>query len=62
LKKAGEGKWDTEESEFIRILCTHSFPQLNDIFEHYAKCGKDIEKLIKNEMSGAMELGCLAIS
>jgi hypothetical protein len=57
------GKWDTEESEFIRILCTHSFPQLNDIFEHYAKISsKSIEESIKSEMSGAMELGCLAIS
>ena len=57
------GKWDTEESEFIRILCTHSFPQLNDIFEHYAKISsKSIEESIKSEMSGAMERGCLAIS
>ncbi|CAF1014249.1 unnamed protein product [Brachionus calyciflorus] len=62
LYDAGEGKFGTDESEFIRILCSRSFPQLNATFEEYKKVsGNDIEKAIKKEMSGDMEKACLAI-
>ncbi|CAF1076869.1 unnamed protein product [Brachionus calyciflorus] len=62
LYDAGEGKFGTDESEFIRILCTRPFPQLNATFEEYRKISKnDIEKAIKKEMSGDLEKACLAI-
>ena len=62
FKKAGEGKFGTDESEFVRILCSRSFPQLCATFDIYMKIsGKDIEKAIKSEMSGDLEKACLAI-
>ncbi|CAF0932991.1 unnamed protein product [Brachionus calyciflorus] len=62
LYDAGEGKFGTDESSFIRILCSRSFPQLNAIFEEYKKIsGNDVEKAVKNEMSGDLERACLAI-
>lgn len=61
--KAGEGKFGTDESEFIRILCSRSFSQLNATFEEYKKInGNDIEKAIKKEMRGDLEKACLAIA
>lgn len=63
IQKAGEGKFGTDESEFIRILCTRSFPQLRATFDEYKKiCGHDIEQAIKKEMSGNLEKACLAIA
>lgn len=63
LYDAGAGKFGTEESEFVRILCSRSFPQLAATFEEYHKiCGKDIEKSIKSEMGGQLETACLAIA
>jgi hypothetical protein len=61
-KKAGAGKFGTDESEFMRILCSRSFPQLDAIFHEYSVLyGEDIEKAIKSEMSGDLERACLAI-
>jgi hypothetical protein len=52
----------TDESEFIRILCSRSYPQLVATFNEYSKLSnKDIEKAIKSEMSGDLERACLAI-
>lgn len=63
LYKAGEGKFGTEESEFVRILCTRSFPQLAATFDAYAaKTGHDIDLAIKRELTGDMEKACLAIA
>ena len=58
--KAGEGKFGTDDSEFVRILCSRSFPHLNAIFSAYSRISsKDIEKAIKKEMSGDLEKGFL---
>ena len=62
LYDAGEGKFGTDESEFIRILCSRSFQQLSATFDCYIKIsGNDIEKVIKKEMGGNLEDACLAI-
>ena len=64
LYNAGEGKFlGTDESVFIRILCSRSFSQLNATFDEYKLLTKnDIEKAIKSEMSGDLEFACLSIS
>lgn len=62
LYKAGEGKFGTDSSVFIRILCTRSFLQLRATFEEYDKLSKiGFEKAVEKEMSGDMERACLAI-
>jgi hypothetical protein len=53
LYDAGEGKLGTDETEFIRILCSRSFSQLRATFDAYLKYSDNtIEKCIKKEMSG----------
>ena len=60
--KAGQGKEGTDESEFIRILCSRSFAQLAAIFENYTNyCKTDILEAIKNELSGNFRLACMTI-
>ena len=45
-----------------RILCSRSFSQLNATFAAYNQIAKkDIEKSIKDEMSGDLEFACLTI-
>ncbi|KAK3778627.1 hypothetical protein RRG08_040807 [Elysia crispata] len=62
LYKAGEKKLGTDEAVFNRILCLRSNAQLCETFAQYkAISGKDIEKSIASEMSGNLEVGCLAI-
>lgn len=62
LFKAGQGKMGTDEIEFVRILCSRNFRQLNATFEAYQQnCGTDIEKAIKKEFSGKLEQALLAI-
>ena len=64
LYDAGKGQLiGTDESVFIRILCSRSFSQLNATFDAYYKISNtDIEKSIKSEMSGDLEFACLTIS
>ena len=62
LYDAGVGKFGTDEREFVRILCSRSFPQLAAICDEYAKLKEDVEKSIKSELSGDLEQACLAIS
>ena len=44
-------------------MASQSFEQLRAVFDAYHKLsGKDIESVIKSEMSGNLEIGMLAIS
>jgi len=62
LLDGGEKAWGTEKSEFRKILCARSIPQLNCIFQEYSKiCKYSIAESIKREMSGDLKKGCLYI-
>jgi len=56
LYEAGELKFGTDESTFIRILCTRSNEQLQKTFKYYKEVsGKTILESIENEFSGDIE-------
>jgi len=58
----GELRFGTDESTFNAILCSRSYPQLQQIFIEYQRVtGHEIEKAIKSEFSGDIESGLLAI-
>ncbi|KAI3641196.1 hypothetical protein MIR68_000802 [Amoeboaphelidium protococcarum] len=60
IYSAGEGRFGTDEVEFIRILATRSYPQLRQVFTTYAaKHGHTMEKAIKKEFSGKIEKALL---
>ena len=62
LYDAGEGKIGTDEKEFIRILCSRSFAELNAIFSFYRDSFEnDLEKAIKDEFSGDLREALLTI-
>lgn len=62
LYEAGQGKIGTEESAFIRILCSRSFPQLNITFAVYKELfGHSFDQAINREMSGNLLLACNTI-
>ncbi|GAB1606567.1 annexin A6-like [Argonauta hians] len=62
LYKAGEKQWGTDESRFNVILASRSFSQLRAIFQEYILLSqKDIEDVIKAEMSGDLKNSMLAI-
>ena len=55
-------KIGTDESKFNQILCLESYEQLRLVFSEYEKqCGKDLMQVIKDEMSGNLESGMVAI-
>ncbi|XP_014217939.1 annexin B9-like, partial [Copidosoma floridanum] len=62
LLQAGEIRFGTDESAFNAILVQRNIPQLHMIFNEYQNItGHDIEEAIKNEFSGDIEKGLLAI-
>lgn len=62
LYDAGEGKWGTETSEFRRLLCVRSIPELRYIFQEYNKiCKRTLEQSCKKEMSGNLLTGMKTI-
>uniref|UniRef100_A0AAY5KWT2 Annexin n=1 Tax=Esox lucius TaxID=8010 RepID=A0AAY5KWT2_ESOLU len=47
---------DEMEIKFMSILCTRSFPHLRKVFQEFVRCSnKDIEQIIKKEMSGDLK-------
>ncbi len=62
FNQAGQGTTGTDEIEFIRILCSRNFKQLNETFKAYNELANtDIQIAIKKEFSGQLELALLAI-
>jgi len=62
LYSAGVKKLGTDESTFNAILASQSYEQLRCVFDEYRKISpQDIEQSIKNEMSGNLEIGMLAV-
>uniref|UniRef100_A0A7N6APX6 Annexin n=1 Tax=Anabas testudineus TaxID=64144 RepID=A0A7N6APX6_ANATE len=53
---------DDMEMKFMSILCTRSFPHLRKVFQEFVRCSnKDIEQIIKKEMSGDVKNSFYAI-
>ncbi|XP_059202105.1 annexin A6 isoform X1 [Centropristis striata] len=53
---------DDMEMKFMSILCTRSFPHLRKVFQEFVRCSnKDIEQIIKKEMSGDVKQAFYAI-
>ncbi|XP_036385015.1 annexin A3-like [Megalops cyprinoides] len=62
LYEAGEKKWGTDESKFIKILCRRSVPQLRQMLVEYKSIsGKTLQQSIEGEMSGLLEELLVAI-
>jgi len=62
LYRAGEGKLGTDEDTFIEILSHSGQHQAFLIFEEYKKIsGRTIEQALRDEMSGELLTGLLAI-
>jgi annexin A7/11 len=62
LLQAGEKKIGTDESKFNQILCSQSYEQLRQVFQEYKNLSKKgLDQVIKNEMSGDLESGLLAV-
>ncbi|KAJ8282738.1 hypothetical protein COCON_G00052570 [Conger conger] len=50
------------EMKFMSILCTRSFPHLRRVFQEFVKCSnKDIELIVKKEMSGDFKNALLGL-
>uniref|UniRef100_A0A0N4Z9X1 Annexin n=1 Tax=Parastrongyloides trichosuri TaxID=131310 RepID=A0A0N4Z9X1_PARTI len=62
LFRAGEGRWGTNETVFIKILSTHNFCQLALIFNEYRNVtGHSMDVAIRREFSGDIKDALLAI-
>lgn len=62
LKVAGIDRWGTHESEFIRILCLHSYAHVKVIAQEYQKLtGNTLADDIKQEFSGDIQDALLAV-
>ncbi|ODM88470.1 Annexin A7 [Orchesella cincta] len=63
LYKAGEKRIGTDESTFIRIFTSSSFPQIRSIMKDYevVSCGTSLKKAVKKEFSGNLKTGLITI-
>ena len=62
LYKAGEGKFGTDEAEFIRIFCNRGFRHLTNVFNAYAKkYERTVRKVVEKEFTGKMETFLVAM-
>ena len=62
LNEAGPRKWGTDEQTFTAIFSLKSQPQLRVTFEEFRKLtGRDMEPVIRSEMSGDLMNTFLAI-
>ena len=62
LLRAGELQFGTDESVFNAVLCSRNYEQLKLVFREYAAItGHPFEQAIKNEFSGDIQDGLLAI-
>uniref|UniRef100_A0A8C7ZMB1 Annexin n=1 Tax=Oryzias sinensis TaxID=183150 RepID=A0A8C7ZMB1_9TELE len=62
LANACNGESDDMEMKFMSILCTRSFPHLRRVFQEFVRhTNKDIEQIIKKEMSGDVKHAFYAI-
>ncbi|XP_059480511.1 annexin B9-like isoform X2 [Neocloeon triangulifer] len=62
LFQAGQNTIGTDESTFNAILASRSLPHLREVFKQYHQThGVPFEKVIKDEFTGSIETGLLAI-
>ncbi|CAF99152.1 unnamed protein product, partial [Tetraodon nigroviridis] len=62
LAAACNAESDDMEVKFMSILCTRSFPHLRKVFQEFVRfSNKDIEQIIKKEMSGDVKNAFYAI-
>uniref|UniRef100_A0A671U8B3 Annexin n=1 Tax=Sparus aurata TaxID=8175 RepID=A0A671U8B3_SPAAU len=62
LADACNAESDDMEMKFMSILCTRSFPHLRRVFQEFVRCtNKDIEQIVKKEMSGDVKNAFYAI-
>ncbi|KAF7661487.1 hypothetical protein LDENG_00260100 [Lucifuga dentata] len=62
LANACNADSDDMEMKFMSILCTRSFPHLRKVFQEFVRySNKDIEQIIKKEMSGDVKNAFYAI-
>ncbi|KAK7915435.1 hypothetical protein WMY93_011196 [Mugilogobius chulae] len=62
LGEACNAESDDMEMKFMSILCTRSFPHLRRVFQEFVRyTNKDIEQIIKKEMSGDVKNAFYAI-
>uniref|UniRef100_A0A3B3ZFE2 Annexin n=1 Tax=Periophthalmus magnuspinnatus TaxID=409849 RepID=A0A3B3ZFE2_9GOBI len=62
LAEACNAESDDMEMKFMSILCTRSFPHLRRVFQEFVRyTNKDIEQIIKKEMSGDVKNAFYAI-
>ncbi|KAF6098495.1 annexin A13 [Phyllostomus discolor] len=61
-RKAGEGRWGTDELAFNEVLARRSYRQLRATFEAYQTLiGRDIEEAIEAETSGDLRKAYLTL-
>ncbi|KAL3316601.1 Annexin A6 [Cichlidogyrus casuarinus] len=62
LLAAGEKKQGTDESKFVEVIMSNSYPHLRAVFEEYEKMSKNtMEEALKKEMSGHLLRAFLTI-